>query len=62
MSTYQKLVSHNFVSICPNLAKKSHGVIVLATKLTSVYHWTFEGILESGDEGRNNKKKEEEKK
>ena len=25
ISTYQKLVSHNFVSICPNLAKKSHG-------------------------------------
>ena len=33
ISTYQKLVSHNFVSICPNLAKKSHGDSVLRLRL-----------------------------
>ena len=36
ISTYQKLVSHNFVKICPNLAKKSHGgQVQQKIKLTS---------------------------
>ena len=36
-ATYQKLVSHNLVSICPNLAKKSHGG-------GAVRHFTYRAV------------------
>ena len=39
IATYQKLVSHNFVSICPNLAKKSHGVFFITVIKLSLSEW-----------------------